>query len=63
MLPSILQSTICIPTLSMIACCSLHAQERPNIIVILADDMGYSDLECMGSEINTPNLDRLAQNG
>lgn len=36
---------------------------RPNIIVILADDMGYSDLGCMGSEISTPNLDQLAANG
>ncbi|MEK6481502.1 arylsulfatase [Catalinimonas sp. 4WD22] len=37
--------------------------ERPNIIVILADDMGYSDLGCMGSEIATPNLDALAKEG
>ncbi len=36
---------------------------RPNIIVILADDMGFSDLGCYGSEIQTPNLDRLATNG
>ena len=36
---------------------------RPNIIVILADDMGYADLGCFGSEIQTPNLDRLADNG
>ena len=38
-------------------------QTRPNIIVILADDMGYSDLGCFGSEINTPNLDRLSNEG
>ena len=38
-------------------------QESPNIIIILADDMGYSDLGCYGSEINTPNIDRLAQGG
>jgi len=35
----------------------------PNILVILADDMGYSDLGCYGSEIATPNLDKLANNG
>ena len=36
---------------------------QPNIILILADDMGYSDIGCFGSEIQTPNLDRLAGNG
>jgi len=36
---------------------------RPNIIVILADDMGFSDLGCYGGEINTPNINYLANNG
>ncbi|MBS1814464.1 MAG: arylsulfatase [Acidobacteria bacterium] len=39
------------------------AKSRPNIILILADDMGYSDIGPFGSEIDTPNLDRLASNG
>ena len=39
------------------------SKDRPNIVLILADDMGYSDLGCYGSEIPTPNLDSLAQRG
>ena len=37
--------------------------KKPNVIFILADDMGYSDIGCFGSEINTPNLDALGKNG
>ncbi|MSU59519.1 MAG: hypothetical protein EXS35_15340 [Pedosphaera sp.] len=37
--------------------------KRPNIVVILVDDMGFADLGCYGGEISTPNLDRLAGNG
>lgn len=36
---------------------------KPNILLIMADDMGFSDLGCYGSEINTPNIDRLAYEG
>ncbi|MBD8065964.1 arylsulfatase [Devosia sp. PTR5] len=36
---------------------------KPNVIVILNDDMGYSDIGCYGGEVQTPNLDRLAANG
>ena len=39
------------------------AGARPNVIVILADDMGFSDIGCYGGEIDTPNIDRLAANG
>ncbi len=49
-------SLAALPALSAVA-------EKPNIILIMADDMGFSDLGCYGSEITTPNLDGLAQNG
>ena len=39
------------------------ATERPNILIIMADDMGFSDLGCYGGEIHTPHIDRLAVNG
>ncbi len=39
------------------------ADTRPNIVVILADDMGFSDIGCYGSEIHTPNIDYLAAHG
>jgi arylsulfatase A-like enzyme len=47
---------------------SAYAQQlakpaRPNIIIILADDMGYSDLGCYGGEVRTPNINYLAANG
>jgi len=38
-------------------------QDNPNIILISADDLGWSDIGCYGSEINTPNLDKLAEAG
>ena len=39
------------------------AADQPNIVVILSDDMGFSDIGCYGGEIATPNLDALAANG
>lgn len=47
-------------------CCAgaaVAAADRPNIVLIMADDMGFSDLGCYGGEIDTPNLDRLADGG
>ncbi|MDE0107943.1 MAG: arylsulfatase [Bryobacterales bacterium] len=48
-----------------IACMSglPEARGKPNIVIIMADDMGYSDIGCYGGEIRTPNVDRLAENG
>ena len=41
----------------------MAAQTKPNVLVILVDDMGFSDIGCYGGEIPTPNLDNLAKNG
>ena len=37
--------------------------KRPNIIILFADDMGYSDVGCFGGEIDTPHIDSLAAGG
>jgi len=50
-------------TALLTALLSVSASEKPNILFILADDLGFSDLGCYGGEIETPNLDALAQNG
>ncbi|MEM9588735.1 MAG: arylsulfatase [Planctomycetota bacterium] len=48
----------------LIAAVVVHAADRPNIIVIMADDLGYGDLSCYGAtELETPNIDRLATEG
>ena len=56
-----------LPTvLALFAATTLAAfaeEKRPNVLVILTDDLGFSDLGCYGSEIPTPHLDRLASNG
>ncbi len=41
----------------------VNAADRPNIIIMMADDMGYSDIGCYGGEVKTPTLNSLAENG
>jgi arylsulfatase len=53
--------TILLPNFEILA--QKTPAKKPNIIIIMADDLGYSDIGCFGGEINTPNLDRLAKNG
>ena len=57
--------------LSCFAPCAMHlawtlrafGDQPPNVVLIMADDMGFSDIGCFGGEISTPHLDRLAANG
>lgn len=60
-------SALLTPTLSMHANTDgkdANGNKRPNVIVILADDLGYGDLSCYGAkDVKTPNVDRLAKNG
>lgn len=49
--------------LGLLAAIPCSAADRPNVIVVLADDLGYSDLGCYGGEIPTPHLDALAERG
>src|SRR5687768_399436 len=56
--------TLCLACLTTLAATgSAAAAGQPNVVVFLADDLGYSDLGCYGSEIATPNLDALAKGG
>jgi arylsulfatase A-like enzyme len=70
------KSVIVLPVIAAVACLTIFtafkknqpvvkepSPKRPNIIVIMADDLGYSDIGCYGGEINTPNIDYLAKNG
>ena len=54
--------TKCAPGLAQASAPPAPAR-KPNILVIVADDMGFSDLGCYGGEIQTPNLNRLAEGG
>ncbi|MCU4164432.1 arylsulfatase [Carboxylicivirga caseinilyticus] len=45
------------------ACAEKQKQQRPNVILIMADDMGYSDIGCYGGDVQTPNIDKLANEG
>lgn len=54
---------LCLVLIALISSCGIVKDGRPNIILIMSDDMGFSDIGCYGSEINTPELDGLAANG
>ncbi len=54
---------ICLLGLLTVTFAGAGPAEKPNILVILADDLGFSDIGCYGAEIQTPNIDALANNG
>ncbi|VGO13335.1 Arylsulfatase [Pontiella desulfatans] len=54
-----LNAILCGGLIAAFAC----AEQRPNIVLIMVDDMGFSDIGCYGGEIDTPNIDALAKNG
>lgn len=49
--------------LGIVSSTTTAAESRPNVVVILADDLGFSDIGCYGGEVQTPNLDSLAAGG
>jgi arylsulfatase len=60
LIAAMVASTLALPAVSAVAA---DAPRRPNIVIILGDDLGYADLGAYGSEIRTPNIDALAKNG
>ena len=62
-IPRLVQKLLVLPLCLLSLNAELSAAERPNVLLILCDDLGYSDLGCYGGEIQTPHLDRLAADG
>ena len=62
MFARVLAITVLVASVNLVVNCA-RASDAPNIVLIMSDDMGFSDLGCYGSEINTPHLDQLADHG
>ena len=56
-------SKYCYVIIFTLALASCSKDKRPNVLLIVADDLGYADLGCYGSDIHTPNIDNLASEG
>jgi hypothetical protein len=59
----VLPVLVLLATLTLTVEAAETSDSRPNILIIMADDMGWSDIGCYGGEIPTPNIDRLANQG
>ncbi|HPR86050.1 MAG TPA: sulfatase-like hydrolase/transferase, partial [Prolixibacteraceae bacterium] len=56
--------TIALSGFALLCAINISAQQKPNIVFILADDLGYGDLSCYGQKrFQTPNIDKLARQG
>lgn len=62
-MPRPLPVAVCLLGLAVSSASAAESDARPNVVVLLADDLGFSDLGCYGGEIRTPHLDRLATEG
>jgi hypothetical protein len=49
--------------LALLLCSTLGAAEKPNVVIIFTDDMGYADIGPFGNKYKTPHLDRMAAEG
>ena len=64
---TLISSKVIYGVITVIAACSLslvtHGADRPNVLILMADDLGWNDVGYHGSEISTPNIDQIAQAG
>src|SRR5690554_1933069 len=60
---SLFRAGLIIGCMALLSACAPQVSKRPNFLIIVADDLGYSDIGAFGGEIQTPNLDALAFSG
>lgn len=65
MMENLKMLAICLPAMALffIAINDVQSSDRPNVVILLADDLGFKDIGCYGGPVKTPTIDRLASNG